>query len=196
MSAPDSVSGFILVGGQSTRMGQAKALLPWGGGLKLAQRVALELAEAAGYVCLVGDPEAYGTLGWPVVPDHVSGRGPLSGIEAALASEWAAEWNLIVACDMPHVDRHLFQQLAEKVILVPLNIDCVVPREPQGKLQPLCAMYRRRCRQRISEALAQGTRRVVDAVAMLQASFWDVDDRKAFQNVNTPPEWNQYLNDR
>ena len=196
MSAPGSVSAFVLVGGQSVRMGRAKALLPWGGGLTLAQHVAFELAEAVGSVCLVGDPEAYGALGWPVVPDRVFGRGPLSGIEAALSSEGAAEWNLIVACDMPRADRRLFQQLADKAILEAHHIDCLVPREPQGKLQPLCAMYRLRCRHRISEALAQGTRRVVDAVAMLQASFWDVGERKAFQNVNTPPEWNDYLNDR
>ncbi len=80
-------------------MGRDKAYLPVSGGI-LVTRVAGAVEAAAGNVALVGDPERYADLGYPVVADRYPGQGPLGGILTALG-EKAAEWNLIVACDMP-----------------------------------------------------------------------------------------------
>ena len=79
----DSVTGFVLAGGESSRMGQDKAFLPFGG--RTCWRSALELARAAtGNAWIVGSAEKFAAFG-PVVEDMYPGRGPLAGIQAALA---------------------------------------------------------------------------------------------------------------
>ena len=173
-------------------MGSDKALLPLEG-RALAQHVADVVASVANPVCLVGAHAAYGMLGLPTIADAISDRGPLSGIETALLSPFAAEWNLIVACDMPRLNPGLLRELVETT---EPGIDCVVPRTASGKLEPLCAIYKRSCGPLITRALSNGNRRVVDVVAMLQAKFWPVHDAGPFQNVNTALEWDQFLNDR
>jgi len=163
----------------------------------LAQHVAAELGQVAQAVCLVGGVELYRSLGFTVIPDAAPDRGPLSGLEAGLLSPEASEWNLIVACDMPRVSANLFRTLADEAKRAPLEIDCVVPKSTEsGKLQPLCAVYRRRCGMVVHQALEAGVRRITDVVATLEAQFWPIRDIYSFQNVNTPPEWAQFLNDR
>src|SRR3981081_963293 len=76
-------AGFVLVGGNSSRMGKDKARLPFGGGT-LAEYVAKAVREAAGSVTLVGAPERYLSLGFPMLTDIRKGAGPLSGIHTAL----------------------------------------------------------------------------------------------------------------
>ena len=85
-------------------MGRDKALLPLRSD-PLVKRIASEVAEAAGSVALVGEPQRYRHLGFTCLPDLSPGAGPLGGIETALESG-RGEWNLIVACDMPDLERN------------------------------------------------------------------------------------------
>src|SRR5690349_17350822 len=79
----DPVSAFILVGGQSLRMGENKAFLRLGGGTLLSH--ALEMARAAaGSACIVGSAKTFAAFG-PIIEDVYPQRGPLGGIHAALS---------------------------------------------------------------------------------------------------------------
>ena len=178
-------AGFVLAGGRSSRMGRDKALLELDGAALVA-RAARCVAEAAGTVAVVGDPRRYGQFGWPVVADLRPGDGPLAGIEAALDSPYAAEWNLIVACDMPHLDRALLARLLAEARLH--NPDCVVTRTARG-VEPLCAVYRRSFLNVARQELDAGQRKVRDAFAGLQVIHLWIDDEGAVTNVNTPDEW-------
>src|SRR5215471_2768618 len=107
-----SRAGFVLAGGRSARMGRDKALLEIEGS-RLICRVAEAVAGAAGSVTIVGDPEKYGSLGYPVCEDVFRGCGPLAGVHAALAAS-VADWNLLVACDMPDVEPGFLTELLEQ----------------------------------------------------------------------------------
>jgi molybdenum cofactor guanylyltransferase len=180
-----SVSGWILVGGASTRMGQDKALIEIAG-----QPLALAAAEALRAVCqsvsLVGDPERYKTLGLPVISDRERGAGPLSGIEAALGAT-RSEWNLIAACDMPSLDASLLRDLAQSA-----GDDAVIPRYPDGRIEPLCALYHQRCHAVAADSLAAGIRRVSDFLARLTVRYVQVTDPEPFLNLNTPEDLENY----
>ncbi len=185
-----SRAGFVLVGGRSTRMGRDKALLPFAGST-LAARVAAQVASAAGCVTLVG-PMSYGRLGFSVTPDIFPGEGPLGGILTALQVT-TADWNLVVACDMPAVSAGFLRELlaaAEN-----LDADALVPASPGGRLEPLCAVYHRRSRQVLNHAFANGVRKIATALESVHMMRFPVAELAPFQNVNTPEDWAGYATD-
>src|SRR5205809_8106040 len=85
-----SMTGFILAGGKSERMGRDKALLDWHGRTLLAHMIGL-LETAADEDQVVGRDR---------LPDRVPGRGPLSAIATALEMT-STDANLILAADLP-----------------------------------------------------------------------------------------------
>lgn len=179
-------AGFVLVGGRSTRMGRDKALLPWQS-RPLVAHVANAVQEAAGNVTLVGEPQRYCFLEYDQLPDTYTGLGPLGGIEAALLAR-RGELNLIVACDMPAVRSDFLRRLLE--FAAADSAACVVSEDSNGRVHPLCAVYKTACLPFVRRALAQRQLRLFDLVAELGAATLKVDCEIA--NVNTPEEWEQW----
>ena len=184
----DTWAGFVLVGGNSSRMGRDKARLPFQG-KTLVEHVACAVAEAAGSVTLVGAPERYETLGFPMLADRRAGAGPLAGIHTALAASTAA-WNLIVACDMPGISAPFLRSLLAAA--QSSDADCLLPAGPSGLPEPLCAVYHSRCLQVIGAALDRNVRKITDGLAGLRIVNLSVAESGWFRNVNTPEEWTQY----
>ena len=122
-----SAAGFVLVGGRSTRMGRDKAFLTVGHGASeqtFVEHVAQAALGAVGNVTLVGAPERYQTLKYPVIPDRVADRGPLGGLFTALSAT-QADWNLILACDLPGITVEFLQNLLR--LAEASDADCIVP---------------------------------------------------------------------
>ncbi|MFN7993041.1 MAG: molybdenum cofactor guanylyltransferase [Bryobacteraceae bacterium] len=180
-----SRAGFVLAGGRSSRMGRDKALLPFRGGT-LGGYVAAAVASAAGSAIVIGDPQKYAILGYPVTPDRTPGIGPLGGIETALSCT-AADWNLILACDMPGITLPFLLELLEKAEAS--FADAVIPCGPSGIMEPLCAVYHARCLTVLRNALDSGVRKVTAALESLRITTWNVPDSGVFENLNTPEEW-------
>jgi molybdenum cofactor guanylyltransferase len=96
--SPSDVSGYVLAGGKSSRMGRDKALLELAGKplvLRAVEKLRLVCAE----VSILGNREELEAYA-PLVRDLHEGCGPLGGIEAALAHS-TETWNLFMAVDMP-----------------------------------------------------------------------------------------------
>ena len=176
-------AGFVLVGGQSRRMGRDKGLLPWGSGA-LIEDVAARVASAAGNVTLVGNPKQYSRFPFNCLLDLRPGFGPLSGIETALRSG-RGEYNLILACDMPDADSSHLRRLIEIACARPAK--CVVTRDGTGKLHPLCAVYHDSCLATLTKAIEESRLRLMDLLTLLQAE--EVRFEGTIQNVNTPGDW-------
>jgi len=164
-------------------MGQDKALLPWKGST-LMESVAREVYNAAGNVTLIGSPERYGSLGFPVISDKMEGCGPLGGLHAALSAT-TAEWNVLVACDMPAVTSELLAELLEAAEAS--GADALVPQTPGG-LEPLCAVYHVRLLPAIESAIHSKLLKMHDFVSTIQAKKWPAPDPSVFRNINTPEQ--------
>jgi molybdopterin-guanine dinucleotide biosynthesis protein A len=181
-------SGWVLAGGASRRMGTDKALIEVNG-QPLILLAAARVAGVCGKVSIVGDPARYGKLGLPVVPDNFSGEGPLAGIEAALGAT-GTDWNLIVACDMPALEPEILERLFSA------GADIAVPEYPDGVVEPLCAVYHRRCHAEVVIAMQQGIRKITDALDHLRIShaitYISVTSAEPFANLNTPEELRRY----
>jgi molybdopterin-guanine dinucleotide biosynthesis protein A len=183
-------AGFVLAGGRSSRMGRDKALLPFKG-RTLLECVALEVHAVTGDVTLVGDINRHSYLSYPVIEDIFPGRGPLAGIHAALTVS-RAEWNLIVACDMPDLTSDFLRKVMERAESG--SADAVLPAGPSGLPEPLCAAYRRRSLTSIADALERGIRKVTDGLAGLEVDIWRVPEARYFHNFNTPDDLSSYAN--
>jgi len=177
--------GFVLTGGQSSRMGRDKALLPYRGAT-LVEWVAGLVREAAGSVTLVGGPERYASLGFPCLTERYSGCGPLSGIEAALRLG-GAEWSLIVACDMPALDAAWLGRLFESA--PSSGADAVLAADSHGRPQPLCGVYHTSVQTPALCALESGDFAVRNLLNRLHVVHFPADVDSFVLNANTAEEW-------
>jgi molybdopterin-guanine dinucleotide biosynthesis protein A len=100
MSTRPRLSGFILAGGKSSRMGRDKALLDWKGRTLLEHMVKL-VSDVANPVHVVGRSP---------LPDRLQGLGPLSGISTALETS-ESDANLVVAVDLPFLSTDFLKYL-------------------------------------------------------------------------------------
>jgi molybdopterin-guanine dinucleotide biosynthesis protein A len=188
----DSVTGFVLAGGKSSRMGQDKAFMQLGGRTLLAH--ALELAQAAtGKAWIVGGAEKFATFG-PVVEDLYPGCGPLAGIHAALADA-RTDLNLITAVDMPFLQLDLLKYLITRAAASQAAV--VVPRAGGG-LQPLCAVYRKAFGEVAQRSLDAGRNKVDSLFAEVQTLVIEQAElerhgfgEEMFRNLNTEQDWQE-----
>jgi molybdenum cofactor guanylyltransferase len=174
-------AGFVLAGGQSTRMQRDKALLSRNG-MPLIVFVAQQLSGIASPISILGSPDRYGHLGFPVIADRRQNCGPMAGIEAALLSAQATDWNLIVACDLASVStEHL------RMLVAAPGGAAVALSDARGQIQPLCALYSRSCLPEVQRRLDAGDYRMMSLFDALEGSVIPIADDLV--NVNTPEEW-------
>ena len=129
------VSGFVLAGGKSTRMGQDKATLTLNGRTLLEHALAA-LRQVCRDVSILGKHELYGSLA-PVYEDIYPGCGPLGGIHTALSNA-QTPYSLIIAVDTPFLMPEFLSYLAERAIA---SDAVVITPEIDDYTQPLSTVY-------------------------------------------------------
>jgi molybdenum cofactor guanylyltransferase len=186
-----STTGIVLAGGRSTRMGQDKASLSFGGETLLSRSIRL-IGSLAGTVIVVARPDqSFAQLPRSVriVHDPIENLGPLAGIAAGLGAS-TSELNVIVACDMPLVNPAVVRRLIELREEADICLAVV-----DGRASPLCAVYRRGVAVTAQAMLASGERRVMTLLDRVPTKrvdaevFRDIDpDLDTFVSCNTPDE--------
>lgn len=212
-----SVTGIILAGGYSRRMGSDKALLELGGQPVIA-RIATELAEITDNVliaCGEQEREEYSFLQYPLVLDRYPGYGPLAGLHAAVSCSTTA-WSLVVACDLPFASanfmrqltgelEHNEQQFAEGVrdqasgisIDMPMkDVHALLAVSASGRVQPLLGLYHKDVLPSLEEALRSHRLRVMDWLETLNVQYvseihesGNSDINYTLLNMNTPVDY-------
>ena len=184
------VSGVVLAGGKSRRMGGSpKALIPFGE-RPLVQHV-VERVKSVLPDCLIvtNSPELYAFLDVPMVGDVFAEGGSLGGIYSGLAAA-PGEAAFCVACDMPFVSSGLIAHLVDRAG----EADVVIP-DADGELQPLHAVYAKACLPAMERRLRAGRLKVTgffDEVRVVRVPTGTVarfeDPALAFMNLNTPED--------
>jgi len=189
MQASPDVAAFILAGGRSTRMGTDKAFVSLNGRTLLA-RVLNTARSVTSNVRIVGDAGRFSPFA-PVVEDIFPGCGPLGGIHAALRAS-DAELNFILAVDIALAPPALLECLIRRARDSAAAV--TVPRAA-GRLQPLCAVYRRSFADAAEKALRDGHYKIdalFDSVATQIIAEEDLEaagfSERIFRNLNTPQE--------
>ena len=176
-------------------MGENKALKRFAGQILIARMVDRLRPLAQELLITTNQPELFGFLDLPLIPDLIPGKGALGGLYTAIAS---AHQPLVgvVACDMPFISARLLG--VERELLLRKGADAVIPRLPTG-LEPLHAIYRKEtCVPPIQAALNSDSLRLVSwfsAVQVYEMPSEEVaqsdPEFRSFINVNTPEEFRQ-----
>ncbi len=200
IAAVSDLEGYVLIGGKSSRFGRDKALLELGG-VTLAEKAAstISMALSPKQIFLAAaheDQFAAKDLpeNLPVIFDYYKDRGAFGGLHAALSSA-GSEWIFVLACDYPRVSAGLLKYLAG---LIDMSVDAIVPVQPDGRVQPLCAFYRAEpCLKVVEEMLGAGgklppLRSVFENVRTRFVRFDKLkrlpDAENFFLNLNSPAD--------
>ncbi len=182
------IEAFILAGGASSRMGSDKSQLLLDE-QTFVERIATTLRMVTDSVSLVG---ASNNSTLPTVADVYPKWGALGGLHAALTA-CRREWAIVVACDLPLVTAELFERLAS----LRDEHDAVVPVQPDGRPQPLAALYRvDPCRRVATELIEAGRRRPLDLLESVHTRWVEFIEianltqaERFFVNINTPEDY-------
>lgn len=189
------ITGVILVGGKSRRMGRDKAFLQIAG-KPLFERVLEVFRESFDRLLLVGDrAERFARFGLPVLPDIYPGSA-LGGLYTGLLHA-ETEYIFVSSCDLPFPNREILLFLCS----LRNGFDAVVPNTAQG-FEPLFAVYAKGCLGPMRDLLESGDRCVFNfypqvRVRYLQGEELALLDRggRSFVNINSPEEFEKLRNE-
>ena len=198
MDSSGRIRGYVLAGGGSTRFGQDKALVEFNGQPMLLRMRDL-LKSLLNRVDVIAAPGKYASIGIESIADLWPGEGPLGGIITAISvsgeERRAAEWNLIVGCDLPFLSREWLAYMTQRAMVSTALV--IVPQSPGG-LEPLCACWRTDALAKLRHSFENGVRKITDAMKELDAEVVDYPAWKQFDtegrlfwNMNTPADYDE-----
>ena len=188
---PKPISSILLAGGKSNRMGKDKARLKLGGEPMILKYIASKLLTISDEVIVATDGRRYKNLNVRVkwVDDVYPGAGSLVGLYSGL-KEASSDYALVVACDMPFLNLELLRYM----IALPRDYDILIPKIGD-KIEPMHAIYSRRCLQPAERLLEAGHLKIADMFPELRVRYllqeviekYDPEHRSFF-NINTPDQ--------
>jgi molybdopterin-guanine dinucleotide biosynthesis protein A len=202
MSGRLDVTGVVLAGGLSRRMGGGDKGLLELGGRPMLNHVVCRLRPQVGAMVVNanGDPKRFASLGLPVVPDTIDGFvGPLAGVLAGMlwsaANTPAARWVVTAAGDAPLLPSDLVERLIQAVESRP---DAIALAQSNGELHPVIGLWPVALADDLEAQLRNGVRKVLHwtkrhgtaSVPFPPARVCGLDIDPFF-NANTPQELDQ-----
>jgi len=187
-SRPD-LTVAIMAGGKSSRMGTDKSFVPLLG-RPLIEHVLGKVNNLGNETIIIANkPESYNYLGLPIFGDLYTNLGPLGGLHSALHNA-TSPYILVVACDMPWLNRPLLDYL----ISLRTTVDVVVPRWSKYP-EPMHAVYRKSCLKAVETNLQAGSLKLISFYGQVAVRFVNRGEieqfdpeGKSFANVNTPSD--------
>jgi len=170
------ITGIILAGGKSSRMGTDKGFIELDD-TTFISLIINAMKPLVNEIIIVSNNPEYDAFGYKRINDLIKDSGPLAGLYSGLYHS-KTENNLVLSCDVPLIKTFVLEQL--------INFDNenfeVVQLQSQGKTMPLIAMYKKQCLHKCLELLDNNERRLRVAVAQLNT-----------KTINNDSEWNQYV---
>ncbi|MEZ5344644.1 MAG: molybdenum cofactor guanylyltransferase [Pyrinomonadaceae bacterium] len=195
----DDLSGYILAGGKSSRMGRDKALIDTG-----ERTFAQNSLDILKEICdsrikfILNHNQNSDLDKFPKEADFLfdiyRNRGPLGGIHAAL-NDCKTTYAIILAVDMPNVSDVFLKRMTD--LFGTSDLFAVVPRTADGRIQPLCAVYNAgKCLPVIEKTLKTTTNAAVYSFLNVINPVWfEIEDTKfapvsdeLFRNMNLPED--------
>jgi len=180
-------TAIILAGGESSRIGTDKAMLPIAG-RPMVRHILDRLGPHFDQVIVsANDPEKFAFAAVDVVADRVAGQGPLMALASALQAS-AHEVNFVTACDIPEPNMGLVRRMLRRID----EYDVIIPQTGCSRYEPLFAVYRKSIVAMLDRALSAGKRRIIDALSGCRVMYLDASDVE-LGNINTLDDYRALL---
>lgn len=189
----DDITGIILAGGKSSRMGKDKALFDFNG--KTLVSYAIEaLKPICGQLMISANlpQEKYAAFGLPVISDEIKDVGPMGGILTCLKHS-ATQHNLVISCDTPFVGSALFGYLLNEIE----NYQVIVPSHETFLIEPLNAYYNTNVIREMDVSINEGNYKLMDFFKKIRFKSVEINERlpffneHLFLNINTMGDMDQ-----
>lgn len=187
----EGVTGVILAGGASRRMGRNKALLEVDGSPIITRTYRILASLFHEVIVVTNSPHDYDFLPCRKVPDIYPGCGSIAGLHSALAYNYSTH-SFVTACDMPFLDPAIIRYLCD---FQSGGYDAVIPFSEGGQ-EPLHALYSATCKDVFEKAIQMGERKILDVLDRVNIRRVTYDEVQSvspqamsFLNVNTPEEY-------
>ena len=190
MIEPIQITGIILAGGKSSRMGTDKGLIKLNG-VTFIEHVIASMRPLVNDFIIVSNSRDYDIFGYRRVDDLIEDSGPLAGLYTGLSYS-ETEYNLVLSCDVPLVNNEILTKLISGI---DESYD-IVQLKSQDKTIPLIAIYKKHCLFKCLELLEHGEKRLRMLVQQMNTKTIAVssDSEYYVQNINTLNELNDVIN--
>ena len=183
MTDRSELTGIILAGGKSSRMGREKGLVDFRGKPLIQYGIDL-LSPYTERILISSSNPDYLSFGFEMVPDPVAGLGPVAGIAAALKSSRSV-WNIVIACDLPFLQPELIDCLLDNAD----SYHAVIPIH-NGVMEPLAGIYHQELAGQFETAITAGDLALHRILLASKAKYQDVSQLiqkypLLFTNLNT-----------
>lgn len=178
------ITGIILAGGKSSRMGRDKGFLKLNG-KPFIQYSIDALKPLVSEIIIVSDNTEYDVFGFMRINDLIKKSGPIAGIYAGLEAS-TTEHNLILSCDIPLINSDILKRLIDGIDLK----SEIIQIESDGKTMPLIAIYKRQVKHTFNSFLKADERRLRVAIKSCRTKNIILDKAHEIctMNVNTQKE--------
>jgi len=184
-----SLSCVLFAGGKSSRMGEDKSLLPFGGYTTLTEFQYTRLKRIFSRVCISTKNRNKFDFDGDFILDPISADfAPTAGFVSALRA-LEDERIMVLSVDTPFVDESVFQTLIDADSL---ELDAVIARTSEGN-HPMCGIYHRSLLRDFERMLTDGDHRLGKLLASSHTRFVDFTDEAPFSNLNHPHEYQEAL---
>ncbi|MFT6126541.1 MAG: molybdopterin-guanine dinucleotide biosynthesis protein A [Flavobacteriaceae bacterium] len=191
MNTSKNITGIILAGGKSSRMGTDKGFLKLNGKLFIEHIIAV-LTPFVSEIIIVSNHPEYDNFKVKRVPDFVENAGPLAGVYSGLLAS-KTENNLVLSCDIPLINSEILAELVRQID----DVSEIIQIESNGKTMPLISVYNKSCETVFSSLLNQGERRLRFAVNQCKVKniLLNKEQEKRVSNINTPEQLKEIRNE-
>ena len=182
------ITGVVLAGGRSRRMGFNKAEAEMQGESMLIRMID-KLKEITPTILISSGIDSYPNISLPQIPDEYPQCGPLGGIYSVLKAS-NSSLNLVVSCDIPLVSIALLEHIVTKA--VESNALITLPIDHDGQLQMMCAVYRKDVLPILKQQIDAHAFKMKDVLDLVSVKYIKIlrehplYDEHAFMNVNSP----------
>ncbi len=184
MIGKNDITGVILAGGKSSRMGTDKGFLKFHG-IPFVKYSIEAVAPLVSETVIVSNNVDYDVFKLKRFEDIIKDAGPLAGIYTAL-NQTNTDFILVLSCDIPLIKTEILEELVRAETS---DFD-VIQLVSKGRSMPLIALYHKRCEHRFYQLLQNGERKI--SAALKNCKVKDLllrSDQEIFiSNINTPEE--------
>ena len=191
----EKVTGIVLAGGRSSRIGEDKSFLSVCGRPLIEAVIETVSSLFENLIIITNQPALYKKYSAQIEADTIKDCGPLAGIYTGLCAS-KTQYNFVCACDMPFLNKKLIQYILKSA----KNYDMVLPYYHE-RYQPLCALYAKSCLRSIGAKLQKGSLKITNLLKHVRVKTISESEVRAFDptglsfvNINTLEDYERFKN--